>query len=228
MPPWLGRRATRRCHPHVRGRLPIGPGPSRAGAAAGRPTPATGPAPGPATGRAARAAASAPQVQQRTARRAEARAASASRQRLARAARLRHQEAQRSARHRGPGPAPGAGPAGPGPPAALSAGRFSFRTNLPIYGHGFNTDRERSRRPGRPVHGIVLGSPVAESADPRPVPALDPRRPGEDESLSSAFRDQLDDPGLVLSDRYIGPDRRASGPLRRVSTGRRSGPAGPS
>ena len=57
---------------------------------------------------------------------------------------------------------------------------------------------------------------LQKSADPRPAETLDPRRAGEEEALSSAFRDELDEPGLVLSDRYIGPDRRASGLLARL------------
>jgi hypothetical protein len=57
---------------------------------------------------------------------------------------------------------------------------------------------------------------LKKSADPRLVPSLDPHRNGEEEALSSAFRHELDEPGLVLSDRYIGPDRRASGPLARL------------
>jgi hypothetical protein len=43
------------------------------------------------------------------------------------------------------------------------------------------------------------------------------REPGTDEALHSAFQDELDDPGLVLSPGYIGPDRRTSGLRARLS-----------
>src|ERR1700722_4976768 len=52
---------------------------------------------------------------------------------------------------------------------------------------------------------------LSKAADPRLAEALDPGRTDEDEALRSAFRDELDDPGLVLSHQYIGPDRRSTG-----------------
>ncbi|MGA3146229.1 MAG: hypothetical protein ABSF33_02000 [Acidimicrobiales bacterium] len=57
---------------------------------------------------------------------------------------------------------------------------------------------------------------LKQSADPRLAEGLDDGRTGDEEALRSAFRDELDDPGLVLSTGYIGPDRRASGPLARL------------
>ena len=57
---------------------------------------------------------------------------------------------------------------------------------------------------------------LQQAADPRLAQGLDAGRTGDDEALRTAFRDQLDDPGLVLSTGYIGPDRRASGPLARL------------
>ena len=60
---------------------------------------------------------------------------------------------------------------------------------------------------------------LSKAADPRVAEALDPGRTGEDEALRSAFRHELDDPGLVLSNQYIGPDRRASGLRARLYRG---------
>ncbi|MGD0394174.1 MAG: hypothetical protein ABSC41_16215 [Acidimicrobiales bacterium] len=57
---------------------------------------------------------------------------------------------------------------------------------------------------------------LQQSADPRLAENLDGGRTGDDEALRSAFRHELDDPGLVLSTGYVGPDRRASGLLARL------------
>ncbi len=80
------------------------------------------------------------------------------------------------------------------------------------------TEGVAADRAGRvdPSTVTVWDSLLSKAADPRLAEALDPGRTDEDEALGSAFRDELDDPGLVLSNQYIGPDRRASGLRARL------------
>jgi hypothetical protein len=64
-------------------------------------------------------------------------------------------------------------------------------------------------------------APVVDSTRPTLDALLfdgDPRDvPEADGPLQSAFRHELDTPGLVLSPGYIGPDRRATGPRARLA-----------